>query len=295
MGTPRGSTCMPRSGGFREGWIPDNYYGEVVVPRIKGDYGDVAKLKPLARRLFATDAIPDIASFVNGWFFSADGEVVDPHAIEDFLFDRSPRIVFKVDASLQGQGVFLLDRSRFSLDTIRDLGNGVSQEYVQQHEAFARLMPSSVATLRLTTTIDEGSGATLRAAYLRLGRAADSHVMSRSHVRIPVDRRTGALVSPGFLADWGSIKEHPDTKERFRGGEIPSFEECGRLVMDLHQRVPFARCVGWDVTVDQDGNPKVLEWNGGHNDIKFSEATQGPCFADLGWERFWRNDEAGGT
>jgi hypothetical protein len=31
-----------------------------------------------------------------------------------------------------------------------------------------------------------------------------------------------------------------------------------------------------------------MEWNGTYNDIKFSEATQGPCFADLGWERLWK-------
>lgn len=34
------------------------------------------------------------------------------------------------------------------------------------------------------------------------------------------------------------------------------------------------------------GNVGLMEWNAGHNDIKFSEATQGPCFHDLGWEKF---------
>jgi hypothetical protein len=28
-----------------------------------------------------------------------------------------------------------------------------------------------------------------------------------------------------------------------------------------------------------------MEWNGEHNDVKSSEATQGPCFSDLNWER----------
>jgi hypothetical protein len=31
-----------------------------------------------------------------------------------------------------------------------------------------------------------------------------------------------------------------------------------------------------------------MEWNGWHNDIKFSEAADGPCFADLGWQNLWR-------
>jgi hypothetical protein len=35
-----------------------------------------------------------------------------------------------------------------------------------------------------------------------------------------------------------------------------------------------------------------MEWNALHNDIKFSEATQGPCFTDLRWERFARRNDA---
>jgi hypothetical protein len=66
---------------------------------------------------------------------------------------------------------------------------------------------------------------------------------------------------------------------------IPAFSKCVVTVLDLHKKIPFARCVGWDVTVDVDENVQVMEWNGGHNDVKFSEATQGPCLSDLKWER----------
>ena len=57
--------------------------------------------------------------------------------------------------------------------------------------------------------------------------------------------------------------------------------------------MPFARSVGWDVVVDSDDEVRVLEWNAGHNDIKFSEATQGPCFSDMGWETLWRSRRDG--
>ena len=48
--------------------------------------------------------------------------------------------------------------------------------------------------------------------------------------------------------------------------------------------MPYARCIGWDVTVDSEEKVNLMEWNGEHNDIKFAEATQGPCFLGLGWE-----------
>ena len=52
--------------------------------------------------------------------------------------------------------------------------------------------------------------------------------------------------------------------------------------------VPFARSIGWDMIVDNNNEIQVMEWNGSHNDIKFSEATQGPCFSNLGWEKLWK-------
>ncbi|GEM_PF-3607225 len=39
------------------------------------------------------------------------------------------------------------------------------------------------------------------------------------------------------------------------------------------------------MTVDTYGNVKVLEWNGSNNGFTYSEATQGPCFKDLEWEK----------
>ena len=53
--------------------------------------------------------------------------------------------------------------------------------------------------------------------------------------------------------------------------------------MQLHGKLPFIGCIGWDVTVDFGEGVKVLEWNAEQNDVNFGEATQGPCFADVGW------------
>jgi hypothetical protein len=66
--------------------------------------------------------------------------------------------------------------------------------------------------------------------------------------------------------------------------KIPAFRDCVDTVLQLHGKIPFARCIGWDIAVDESGQVQVMEWNGEHNDVKFSEATQGPCFLDLNWE-----------
>ena len=54
--------------------------------------------------------------------------------------------------------------------------------------------------------------------------------------------------------------------------------------------VPFAICIGWDMIIDTNNEIQIMEWNGSHNDIKFSEATQGPCFSNLGWDKLWKKN-----
>lgn len=273
------------AGCFKEGWVPDNYWGSVVIPKLKGNYGKIADLKSLHSVIFTHDSFPDILSYANGVFFDHEYRVLHPGSIKDKLFANRDKVVYKLDSSLQGRGIFFFDRELFDLSKIYDLGNGVFQEFINQHGVFLEFARESVATLRMTTVTENDGTTSLRACYLRLGVGSDTHVQSRSHIRIPIDIKTGAFNSVGFTPDWLEIERHPTSKRRFQDTYIPAYDNCVELVTSLHKRVPYVRCIGWDVTVDDSQNVRILEWNGKHNDIKFSEATQGPCFSDLHWER----------
>lgn len=274
------------AGKFKEGWIPDNYYGRIVIPRIKGGYGKIGDLKGLSKVIFDTDVFPDAAYFVNGLFFSPNKVCIRRDDVSEFLFKKSEKIVFKVDSSLQGRGVFFFDKHTFDVKEIDLLGNGVFQEYIEQHPVFERFAPGSVATLRLTTAVDNDGMISVRACYLRIGRGDDTHVQSKSHVRVPINLVDGKFSREAYLTSWLTVEQHPDSNVEFAGNKVPSFAACVSTVTDLHKKMPFVRCVGWDVCVDKNEQIRVMEWNSDHNDIKFSEATQGPCFSDLGWEKF---------
>jgi hypothetical protein len=273
------------SGTFKEGWIPDNFYGSVVVPNMKGGYGKISNLKPISRLIFDGDAFPDVVYFANGLFFTGQRVVVPEGELRNVVFQHCDRVVFKLDGSGQGKGVYIFDRENFDHEVIKSLGNGVIQKFIIQHSLFNAFASKSVATLRFTTVVDDTGQISVRACYLRLGRADDTHVQSDREVCVPVNLVTGELFREGYMSDWGATEEHPDSGFRFSGVKLPAFAQCIDTVLALHKKIPFARCVGWDVAVDADENVQIMEWNGGHNDVKFSEATQGPCFSDLKWER----------
>jgi hypothetical protein len=273
------------AGRFKEGWIPDNYYGAVVVPKLKGNYGKLSKLKPLNSMVFSNGSFPDILSYSNGVFFDTQYRVLHPEYLIEKLFTEQDKVVYKLNDSSRGKGIFFFDRESFDLLKIYKLGNGLFQRFIHQHEVFQEFTRDSVATIRMTTVLADDGTTSLRACYLRLGTGSDTHVQSKSHIRIPIDLKSGAFHNVGFTTDWLEIDCHPTGKVKFQGKFIPAYDDCLKLVTTLHKRVPFTRCIGWDLAVDNMLRVRIMEWNGEHNDIKFSEATQGPCFSDLHWEQ----------
>ena len=82
---------------FKEGWIPDNYYGHIVVPAMKGWYGQISNLKALTSTVFRSDAFPDVACYVNGLFLGTDNARICERDVAAFLFRETDRVTFKAE------------------------------------------------------------------------------------------------------------------------------------------------------------------------------------------------------
>jgi len=276
-------------GEFKEGWIPNSYYSDHVVQKLKGEYGKLSNNKAVSARLLGTDLIPDIAYSVNGLFTSADLEPI-PHAqLADYIFARCDCVVFKIDDSRQGKGVFVYDRGNFP--TQAHWQNGVFQSFIQQHDFFNQFADSGVATIRLITVVDDNGVISCRSAFVRIPRKTDTLVRAITSVTVAIHLDSGILHDTAHLPNMTPLTEHPDSNLAFANQAIPNFAECVDTCIELQKKLPFARTIGWDVTVDQSGKPVIIEWNGVDHNLFTSEAIQGPCFADLGWEKLWREEK----
>jgi hypothetical protein len=142
----------------------------------------------------------------------------------------------------------------------------------------------------VTTVVQDDAHVSCRAAYLRIPRATETHVKSKTAIKVVLDVTNGRFHDEGYLPNWVSIDTHPDTKQPFKNQVVPNFGACLDACRSLHNKLPFARAVGWDLIVDENEEVVMMEWNGEHNDIKFSEAAAGPCFADLGWQDLWKHN-----
>ena len=273
------------TGEFKEGWIPQNYFKRIVIPKLKGDYQMLGERNMIVDSLVKNNLSLNILYYVNNLFWTTDYKVLDEKRVSDILFKNNELIVYKIENSLQGRGIYFFNRENFRITDIKKLGNGVFQRYIEQHSFFSEFTKLSVATLRITSVCDDAGNVKAKAAYLRIGRDDDTHVKSATSINVPVNIENGELSKYGYFTDWTSTEIHPDSKTPFVNKIIPSYKDCISEVIKMHNRIPFVRCIGWDINVDRFNKIRLIEFNGGNNDIKFSEATQGPCFKELHWEK----------
>ena len=60
--------------------------------------------------------------------------------------------------------------------------------------------------------------------------------------------------------------------------QIPCFDKVMEAVKEMHYRLPYFNLIGWDMSVDKDGNPILIEWN---RAAELSQVAHGPAFGDL--------------
>jgi hypothetical protein len=151
------------------------------------------------------------------------------------------------------------------------------------------LLPDRGPTIRFTTVLGPNGNAQLRTAHLRLASREADVVRSSSGIYVSIDLQSGKLIKTGYrFSDFQPMSAHPDTGFVFAGHTIPRFHDIAAQIVALHDSFPISLIVGWDVSIDQDTNMQILEWNLWWPGIRFLETTAGPNFRGLGWENFWR-------
>ncbi|OWW26228.1 hypothetical protein B4Q04_00655 [Zobellia sp. OII3] len=278
-----------RSGKFREGWIPENYFGTQIMPKIQGSYGKTSNLRSLAHKLFKSNVHPDLAYFSNGNWYTLDGIPMSEVEVHVMLKKESDKMVYKLDGSYQGRGIYVRSTNSLNLGELTQKGNGLVQRFIKQHDFFSQFSSVSTACIRLTTVITPNGQTELRGAFLRLGQANDTHVQYHSEIAVAIDLASGALHATGYHPNWTSCTHHPDHHIAFKGLVIPNFKEAVAETLSLHQQMPMVGVIGWDLIIDKEGKTVLMEWNGYGSDVAFSEMTQGPCFIGLGWENFHKS------
>jgi hypothetical protein len=135
------------------------------------------------------------------------------------------------------------------------------EERLQPHEELQNLIGPTFCTARIVTFITCKGSPEILAAALKMmpGRGGVDHT-SRGAIGAWIDQTSGEL-HPGRLSERaGIIDKIPGTERRFVGFVVPHWEEVKAIALSAQRAFPWARAIGWDIGVTDDG-PVIIEGN----------------------------------
>ena len=153
----------------------------------------------------------------------------------------------------------------------------IVQSRLQQHPDLAKLNPTSVNTIRVMSYRRDNELIILYAVIRigRRGKVVDNE--SAGGIKADIDLLTGRIKGPAFGSATEPNMPQTDTGVDLDNYLIPSFPQVLDFVKDLHLRLPYFRLIGWDVSVDENGKPVLIEWN---RSADLSQVAHGPAFGD---------------
>ena len=135
------------------------------------------------------------------------------------------------------------------------------QKVVRQHALIGALNPTSVNTMRMAT-YRSGMEVLLVYAVIRIGRSGqviDNQSAGGISAKINPD---GTLGKYAFGKAGDDLIEKTDTGIVLEGYQLPSYDKAVAKVRELHYSLPLFDLIGWDISIDEEGEPVLIEWNG---------------------------------
>lgn len=216
---------------------------------------------------------------IRGQFYTDD---FNPVTLEETLrvIKRYSALVFKKTVETgHGNGVALVKNGGYENKIKEFEKDFLIQLPVKQHEVLAYFNDSSVNVLRITSLCHRGEVYIL-GVILRVGPPGAFCDLKGSGGQNP---RLIAVKEDGSLGDYSVDPDTCDVYDDVFGkkiqGVIPNLNVMKEMVKSEHIKYPRTALIGWDFTVDREGNPVCFEYNSCVPGIVQSQMVLGPIFA----------------
>lgn len=277
---------LEKTGLFDPRYIPDSVYF-CIIDRFLNNR-EAAKWidnKCYYPRIFSGCKMPEIIAYrLNGFWYNGTGGG-DQAVIIEKVFASGSCFVKKATDSYGGKGVFFFDCKTKNKKDFEELISSIPSDIViqktlQQSTIMSKLNPSSVNTIRIITLLRKDGIVKPYSVIVRMG-VGGSKVDNASSGGITCGVNEDGRLNPvAYSVKGDCYKEHPDTYQKFDEIVIPNFEKCKQMVINLHPQVPHFRLVSWDLAIDQDNEPVLIEANFCEGELDFHQLNNGPVFKE---------------
>lgn len=217
---------------------------------------------------------------MSGRFYTSDMEEVTFEEAVGTLRGKDRFIVKPSIESGRGRDVKMVTDGNLVESTLKEYeSNYIMQEVVTQHPEMAKLNPTSLNTCRLYTYRRVGTS-----EYILLGGAVrfggkgafrDNACTGGGFCKIDNDGCIADEIHNYRRFGWGSLKAEKGLERLF----VPNYDKVIETAIRLHKTIPYMDLIGWDIAVDRDGEPVLIELNQ-YPDCELIQIFKGPMFGD---------------
>ena len=267
-------------------YLPDDLY----YTRIQYFYNNISAAYIVDHKAYYETLFPDIrhpqtiAKRLNGYWIIGN-KCVPIEDVVELICNETIAFVKPATGSCGGAGITVLEGQELSeqafykaVKPIR--GDIVVQKRVEQCDELKNIHESSVNTLRIMSLIDKNGEVIILSRSLRMGtgksRLDNAHSGGIS-IGIYED---GRLKDFALTLDGKRFYEHPDSGVKFSSIVLPGIQMVEEAVKKCALRVPAFRIVAWDVILDQDRYPLLIEANLFNAGMHVPQLNNGPLFGE---------------
>lgn len=250
-------------------------------------YEDKSQLDIVLRDISTNESntVPSIIYCTSGLFYNNKHELVSRSEAISLLYNIGKCVIKPSIDSDSGRGVRVLNirgdkdiKTNESLNSILNSyeSNFLVQEYISTHESLKALNPSSVNTIRIITYICEGKVFHCPLA-MRIG-ANEAEVDNIHAGGFGIGLKDDGYLNQFAFTEFGEkYSSHPRTKIVFSNHCIPGVSDAIKLVERKHQLIPRLTFISWDVTINESGEPLIIEMNTRNQAAWLSQMVNGCC------------------
>ena len=195
------------------------------------------------------------------------------------FIEKHPRFFSKPAVGTQGRDSEIVNIQPD--ENIKDLfkyykrQSRILEELITQHKEIAAFCADTVNTIRINTFLDIHNIVHILTTIGRFGRSGN--IVDNFHgggMAVIIDPKTGIITSDGINGIHERVAKHPDSGKTFKGFQYPSWKKVCAVVKKMAKMIPQLRHIGWDISINDKGEPELVEANGGPG-VRVQQAPDG--------------------
>lgn len=262
-------------------FVPDDVFHRIIRPKMN----DIHMAAAWSDKAYTDWVVRDVKTVqsvvrcVNGRLLNERFELIERKAA-DYILNSYETLVLKPTMFTDTGKNVVLAKAPFSIDDIiaRYGRFFVAQIPMKQHPDMELLNESSVNTIRVDTVLFDKEAHAIP-AMCKAGQPGDFTDNGGGENRIFIGISDGKYADHAFDHDCNRLSAIPSGYE-FANQKVPFIKEICKAAERAHTHIPHFGLAFWDMSVDVNGEPVIVEMNLRYPDSYIPQVASGPFFGE---------------